>query len=722
MPTRGRDGAWSGPWGLLVLCGWLLLAGRARALEAPPEPEPAELEVIEEPVADEPLLGEEPEPSAEGGSEPPGDEGEPEPIDVDRVEAEIDEDAMLGLEEEEATVDGEIAEPIEPDSGEPFPTDEPEEIDLTDPLAPVDAALYDLGTREGVVLSGQRRTTDRLRGETLTAVLDGIDGGLLQYVLERVAEDGYQILLEPLAERSFMVIVLRSRPGQPRGVLLVGVEDLELEGTTRRGESLELLRKRLVLLAGGVLPLAFTEQLAAVGYRATFQAAAPGVIVVHVRPGRVIRRVRVRGQLPLSERDIRRVLSQEARPGALAPGQCRPPRQIRARPNQAVPTEIEGGRRDGVERSARARRSLVCEPGDLACDEWERGELDRLQRFMFDNGYLKGSVSLQLACGRNGQEVDLYVTLRKGPAYRVGEMKVTGNLTTQDQRWIRRVFRPKMSPVLPLPRRVTRKHIEQAKERVASEYAEPRTSPGSAARRELRLPYPGVRVDTNFDSIERSELPPGRKLPLEVDVQLGSAVNTEFLGNERVAENRLRSQLQLFQRREPPSAAAARREAAGLRRYYQSRGFMLATVEGELLEFGKGTVPPKLVFKIREGPRVTVRKADLVIEGNLPPLVADKLERSYRRNRKIEERSHFTDGHALEDLGQIITVLNDRGYLCARASMRVAFLEEGLDRAGQHAVLDPLTALDDAGSPCGSSRSSTRPGSRRCAATGTRAG
>ena len=78
MPTRGRDGAWSGPWGLLVLCGWLLLAGRARALEAPPEPEPAELEVIEEPVADEPLLGEEPEPSAEGGSEPPGDEGEPE--------------------------------------------------------------------------------------------------------------------------------------------------------------------------------------------------------------------------------------------------------------------------------------------------------------------------------------------------------------------------------------------------------------------------------------------------------------------------------------------------------------------------------------------------------------------------------------------------------------------------------------------------------------------
>ncbi|MEX1362722.1 MAG: hypothetical protein AB1Z98_06320, partial [Nannocystaceae bacterium] len=497
MPTRALDGAWAGLWSLLVLCAWLVGGGRARALQPGEDPARAEAEAeIMEPGEDpaaEPLP--EPEPLA------------PEP-------SELDGDLDHGLD----PGDEGYPEPAEPGTDEPFA--EPSDgrgaaVDLTDALGPVEAAIDGLESLPGVTVSDRFRTVDALRGETLTAVLGEVDGGLLQYVLRKVADDGYQLLLEPLGPRSFRLIALRSRPGQARGVLLVNVDSLELEGSTRTGESLELLRRRLTLPAGGVLPVGFTDQLAAVGYRAAFQAAGPGSIVVNVRPGRVIRRVRVRGQLPLSEREIRRALSQDARPGALAPGQCVPPRQARARRNRSVVTEVDGGRRDGTG-STGQRRSLICEEGDLACDAWERTELDRLQRFMFDNGYLKGAVSLSLWCGRNGQEVDLHVTLRKGPAYRVGSMAVTGNLTTQDQRWIRRVFRPKMSPLLPIPRRVTRKHIEQSKERIATEYAEPRTSPGSGTRRGLRLPYPGVRIDTNFDRIEPGDLPEGRKLPLEV--------------------------------------------------------------------------------------------------------------------------------------------------------------------------------------------------------------
>ena len=75
-----------------------------------------------------------------------------------------------------------------------------------------------------------------------------------------------------------------------------------------------------------------------------------------------------------------------------------------------------------------AWRSTLCERDDLACQEWERNERRRLERFLFDNGYLKGRAALAFACGKRGDDVDLHVYLRRGPTYRVGPMTITGNL------------------------------------------------------------------------------------------------------------------------------------------------------------------------------------------------------------------------------------------------------------------------------------------------------
>ncbi len=577
-----------------------------------------------------------------------------------------------------------------------------EEVDLTDPLGPVEAVLEDLDGRPEIRVTERTRSIDRLRGETLTARIVGVDGALLQYMLERIAEDGYQLLLEPVGERSYLLIALRSRPGQGRGLLLVGVETLDIEGTPREGESTQMLRKLLVLPAGGVLPVGITDQLAAVGYRASLQAAGPGHITVEVSPGRSIRRVRVHGHLPLSEREVRRVLSPQARPGTLAPGKCLPDKELRHRPRQVAPGESGRSTRGGGPQ--RPHQSRICEEDDLACREWERTELARFERFMFDNGFLAGRASLAFACGDDDDEVDLHVTLRKGQAYRVGSIKITGNLSTQDQRWLSRVFRPTVSPFIPIRSRITRKHVEEAKERVAREYAEPRTGAGAGARRQLKFPYPGVRVETDFDRLDPRELPAGRKLVLGVDVQLGQGVKTEFLFNEHIADNRLRSQLQLFKRREPANPSAAQREATHLRGFYQGRGYMLATVDGRFDDFGS---LPTLRFTIDEGPRVSVREAQLIIPPvQLPPdeeaafaKVVEQLQRAYQRGRKLEPRARFTDSHAREDLGLLLSALNDAGYLCAQATMRVAFWPEGLEKRGQHAVFDAFTELGDGGHP-----------------------
>ena len=68
--------------------------------------------------------------------------------------------------------------------------------------------------------------------------------------------------------------------------------------------------------------------------------------------------------------------------------------------------------------------------------------------FLADNpGMLPGSRSEKSGVLRSGARMfaaqtaattlKLHVTLRKGQAYRVGNMRITGNLSTQDQRWIR---------------------------------------------------------------------------------------------------------------------------------------------------------------------------------------------------------------------------------------------------------------------------------------------
>lgn len=547
------------------------------------------------------------------------------------------------------------------------------EVDLADPMGPIDAVLDELVT-QGFSVRDRQRTSTALQGEILTATVRGEQTELLRYMLEQVAEDGYQILLEPTAPDTFQVVAFRARSGQPRGVALVGVDAVVIQGEFRKGENEETVRKLVDLPEGGVVPASIAEQLRTIGYRGEFEVTGAGELLLTVKPGRAIRRIRVRGHIPLPEREIRRVLSPQARPGALARGECVSKKELR----QFAPAS-------------------VCSPEDLACRRWEKDEIARIERHLFDQGYLRGRARLGLACGRNPGEADLWVMLEKGRAFRVKNMKITGNLTTQDQRWIRRVFRPTVAPFLPIPKRVTRKHIEDAKERVAAEYAQPRTGPSSRARRQLELPYPGVRVETNLDRMRPGDVPESwTHLPLEVDVQLGTGVKTAFFHNERIGENRLRSKLQIFKRREPATAAAAVREAENLRNFYQSRGFMLAEVEGRFEDFG---TLRRLTFVIDEGPRVRIRDIMFELPDSIPSAVRSDIMRTYRRKRELEPRGRFTDAGARSDLATVLTALAERGYLCATAQVRVGFWPEAINDGGQYAVLDPTTALEAAGEP-----------------------
>lgn len=581
-------------------------------------------------------------------------------------------------------LEGETDTEPERDVPIPRPTEVPvpDEVDLTDPLGPIEAMLDGLAEQPGVFVGHRTRTTDALRGETLSVDITGAPGDLLQYVLEAVALDGYQLLLEPVAAGRFQLIALQARTSEGQGVALVLSEDPTIEGVFREGETADALAKLVALPKGGVLRISVTRELERLGYRTSFRATGPGTIALSIRLGRAIRRVEVHGYVPLSEREVRRVLSLDSRPGSLARGGCTDNKKVlETRPDP-------------------------CAEGDLACQAWREAEVERLERYLFDEGYLKATAELSLECGRPGttrarklraaQEVVLHVYLDKGPAYRVRAMKVTGNLSTQDQRWIRRVFRPTVGPFIPIPKRVTRRHIEQARERVAREYAQPRSGPGRGTRRQLELPYPGVVVDTNFDRLEPESLPAGRELPLEVDVQLGEGVQTEFSGNDHIGAGRLRGELQLWDRREPATSTTALRESENLRAYYQSRGFLLAEVTGDRQDYGS---LKKLRFEIREGPKVRIRDVTLVRPPDVPEPVMDFIEDSWRSERQVAPRGSFIDSEARSDLATVLAAYNEQGYLCATARMRVAFWPEGLSEPGANAAIDPLTEIAEPGQP-----------------------
>lgn len=554
--------------------------------------------------------------------------------------------------------------------------------DTTDPLAPIDAVLDRLA---GVGFRvGRRESSSTIRGLTCATTIDGSpeggglppDQGLLLYLFERAAIEGYVVVLIPTGSLAFEVLVRSSLSGEERGVIFADVTKVSIDGTFFGGDSKARLRAILGLAPGTFSPTWIAAKLEQLGYRSEFYPVAAGEIVVQVAPGRNIRRVRVHGNVPLSRRDIQRELSIAARPGALAYGAC------------VEPAKIRGHRRG-------APLPQLCDDDDLACKAWEADEIARIDRFLFDRGYLRGRARLALVCGRASGEADLHIFVDKGQPYRVrrDDLTIKGNVPTQDQRWIRRFFLPRIKAT-PIPTRITREHVEAAVEKTEQRYAEPHGGilSQSASQSVLELPYPDVQVRTSYQDLEATEIPARGDLPLVVDVDLGRGVRTSFLGDHSFSKKRLLAELSLFRRRETPSDQTATREAANLRAFLQSKGYLLATVKGSYEEFGAGS-PGQLYFVLDQGPKVSVRSIDLITGVGVPPEVAADISREFARGRKITRGGAFSEAAIIDDLSLLLAAYQERGYPCAAADVEVAFWRDGLGEPGEHAEVDLPTIL-----------------------------
>ncbi len=575
-----------------------------------------------------------------------------------------------------------------------------------DPFGPVDTVLDGLATA-GFTVGKRVRTDLSFRGVTCRAEIRGEAHGLLQYQLERLASEGFVLELAPLDSYRVILDARRPRGNEPQSVRYRQVDKVSIDGRFLSGDSAASLAQIIGLDRERIDPRVLNFQLEQLGYRAEFFPVAEGELIIQVKPARSIRRVRIHGHLPLSKREVQRKLSIRARPGALAYGQCVEPKRLRKK----------------------GPKPLLCEVNDEACLQWERDEVQNLNRFLFDRGYLKGKATLALVCGRSRDEADVHVYLDKGKAYRVRRKDITinGNAPDRNKGWIRRTYFPRIKAT-PFAGPVTREHIEEATERTEQKFAEPRDSViRSSASIDLRYLYPDIQVETNYEDLTRSEIPDNRYLDLDIKVDVGRGVSTSFTplpaarhpdlsleeaqkncqirkekGERRVlsfTDKRLRGQLQLFKRRESPSPEKADQEATHLRVFYQSKGYLLARVTGCYSEFGARSVLGQLTFLIDEGPRVSVRKIDIERPVGVPSGVAQSIRREYAKVAELKRGSLMTEQAFDADLTALLTAYHNEGYLCAQASAKVAFWPEGLEKDGEHALVDLATIHSQTGAP-----------------------
>lgn len=547
--------------------------------------------------------------------------------------------------------------------------------DIEDPgdlLYPVARALKTLDTA-GASVDDCHQIADVLQGRYIETHLRGGDQALVLYVLEQLATDGYVVDLTPTGTKEVLARLRPSKTGE-RGVRFRGVDKTSVFGRYLPGDGPGRVSEFLGPTTPRFFPADVSARLAELGYRTSVHPVGRGEVAFEVQPGRTIRRVRVYGATPLRERELLRVLSIDARPGALARGRCVDPKELRKA----------------------ERRPPICDAADLACRTWEKDEIKRIERFLFDSGYMSGTAELGLACGRDEDEADLQVYLDKGKAYKIARqgVTVTGEKVGDDRPWLRRQFTPRV--LLVFRKRVTRTFMEDAKKDVEATYAEP-SSYGRLVRSQDPLPYPQVEVNNSYEALDpetRENVPENRNLPLDVEIDLGRAVETSFAPpqqkdtqekNLRFSKRTLDAQLQLFKRREQPNQAVASREAANLRVYYQSKGHLLARVNGFYEDFGE---LQKLRFEIEEGPRARIKDISLRSSKSVPPAVRRRIKQRWIRERELRNGRNFSESAALSDLGAVLEAYQEAGYLCASADISLAFWPDGLEQDGAHAKLD----------------------------------
>jgi outer membrane protein insertion porin family len=302
------------------------------------------------------------------------------------------------------------------------------------------------------------------------------------------------------------------------------------------------------------------QALDAIGYRAaiTTRPAAGGVVVVvTLMPYDRLRYVFVSGNRRIQQDEIQRRIT-------IRPGRPLPP----PGPERAVVLERE-------------RESLI--------------------DFLRSRGYFDATVRLDDQPGRSAAgSVDLFVTIRLGPAYPLGPITFSGNHALPSAE-IDPIFRHgDWLTLWTTPEPFTQKQLREDLDTLVKRYR--------------ALGYLGVRVTSDFD-VRKSVNRAAKDVRINISVTERKRIEVTFEGNATQSASALRDQLTLSTRGSFDDFELGA-SADAIARYYQLEGNFFARVDWRRERLSADE--ERIVFSIDEGPELKVRAVEFAGNQALP--------------------------------------------------------------------------------------------------------
>ncbi len=367
---------------------------------------------------------------------------------------------------------------------------------------------------------------------------------------------------------------------------------------------------------------------------------------------------------------------------------------------------------DEIKRRLSLRGGLRLPPPGRQRDDAFAQETARITSYLRGEGFFEATARLEVRPLDHPGQVKLIVTVQLGRTYRYGKVHIEGNKALDDEtidetmlpKWHERDWAPpfqefqqlatlnldnatdtlkKVAPPIPGWHREAFS-IERLNQRVAN------------LRKEYqRRGYAGVRVSVDFDEAKSIDKKLG-VVNLNLRIREGKKLEVGFRGNGKLTDDELKKVL-VFNELNSYDDVTIDENARALQNLYQGSGYFLAKVRGKVVESTETL--QRVEFSIVEGPEIRVKKVDFrgndkvkkeelagVVETKVyPPLGTIGLgEGGYTTSAQIER-----DAENLKNYYKL------QGFADAEADGDLAPDEEALDRAGVLAALEATVPRPD---------------------------
>jgi outer membrane protein insertion porin family len=343
---------------------------------------------------------------------------------------------------------------------------------------------------------------------------------------------------------------------------------------------------------------------------------------------------------------------------------------------------VSGNRRiqqDEIQRRITIRPGQPLPPPGPERDAILERERELVIDFLRSRGYFEANVRLDARPGSARGSLDLYVTVKLGPAYPLGPLTFSGNraLSSDD---LDPMFRHGDWITLwntPVP--FTQKQLREDIDAVAKRYR--------------ALGFAGVRVTTDF-SVQKSIDRAAKNVRIGVTINERKRIAVVFEGNASQSASTLQDQLTLFSRGSYDDFEVGA-SADALQHHYQQQGNFFARVDWRRERLSE--TEERIVFSIDEGPVLKVRGVEFVGAQALSPReLAEVVTVRPYPFWGIGSGGYATGKQLEQDALRLIEHYHARGFVEAKARVDAATSPAALGQLGA-TVAAAETASREAG-------------------------